>query len=136
MSKKRINVNASEIGRAVYCPRALQYQLQGIKPNRNAKARINHGNVRHEQFNQAVQLSGSRRCYVATAYFGECDRTTLFLRHYRDTTLSQHKLGRCLISTYYTLSPYLLTITYHLPFLDRPIKSIINRIVRYLGGPI
>jgi hypothetical protein len=109
MMKKRNNtISASEMGRVAYCPRALSYQLQGIKRTYSAEQRINKGNARHHQFNQAIKANNGSQCYVASMCYGLHHPKTDFLRAYRDNVLACSTWGRMCIMSYYAVAPLLI----------------------------
>jgi hypothetical protein len=60
---------------------------------------------------QQKQTQAAKPCFVATAAFGNCDAPeVIFLRAYRDESLSRNALGRAFIQTYYVISPSLAAV--------------------------
>lgn len=69
-----------------------QRRLEGIKA--------------HSQFEK--QNIQDKRCYVATALYGQNAYETKLLREWRDTYLQKYITGKILIKIYYKISPFLL----------------------------
>ena len=122
---KRKTVSASEIGRVNYCEKSLEYQLNGVSPNRQAQARMQRGNRAHEKFNRA-QTQDSR-CYIATHVYGASHSNTQMLRQWRDQRLATTKLGRVFITMYYTLSPTLVAVCQRSFIVDKTIRTLLDR---------
>jgi hypothetical protein len=56
--------------------------------------------------NQQQKIDESSGCFIATACYGDSEHPdVLALRHWRDTSLSHTRAGRCFISLYYFIAP-------------------------------
>jgi hypothetical protein len=63
-------------------------------------------------------------CFVATAAFGDFDAPeVVFLRAFRDKSLSRTVLGRCFIQVYYTISPPLAEVIAKSQWLRRFVRN-------------
>lgn len=73
--------------------------------------------------------SSSSKCFIATAIYGIDATETNILRQWRDSTLMSHKLGRNMVTAYYTLSPYLVKAIKISPLLERGVKALLDYFV-------
>ena len=63
------------------------------------------------EFTKPDSNKGGGNCFVATAAFGDYDAPeVVFLRKYRDESLSQSAAGRAFIHAYYAFSPSLAMV--------------------------
>lgn len=72
-------------------------------------------------------------CFVATAtYQSNSAPEVVFLREYRDTVLRVHAVGRCFITAYYSVGPYMAwfvdTIPVLRPYVRRTLDKLVTRI--------
>ncbi|WP_422452181.1 CFI-box-CTERM domain-containing protein [Endozoicomonas sp. ALC066] len=103
-------VAASEVGSAKFCPQALKYKLQGVKPSKQAQQRMRDGNQSHRLQTKAAYKQQDQRCFVASYALGSDHPVTQELRDWRDCVLKKSVPGRMFIMFYYTLSPKLIRI--------------------------
>ena len=104
-------VNASEVGSASYCPKALEYRHRGVRPTRQAQQKQRKGNVHHARETKAAyqqQRQQDKRCFVASYALGQDHPVTQSLRDWRDESLKQTAAGRAFVRIYYLVSPLLI----------------------------
>lgn len=105
-----------------------QRQKEGISDHKKFEKLNNKYANDSQRVISEMNKSSDRRCYVATAIFGNTSPETTILRKWRDQTLSQYYAGRLFIQAYYKISPVLLRI---MPSWTKPItKSILIRFVQ------
>jgi hypothetical protein len=121
-------VNASDLGKVVYCPKSLELQCNGVKPNRQSVDNMRRGNLLHEEFNRQVKASDSR-CFIATAIYGINHPKTQLLRQFRDEKLARHIFGRLTIQVYYAVSPLYIKIITTYPSIKRITKRLLDAFV-------
>lgn len=121
MSKPKVMVNASDVGKAAYCPHALSLQSRSNAKPGEAAIR---GTQAHDDLNHYLLNGGDKRCFVATYALGEQHPTTHALRVWRDRALKPYVCGRLLVATYYWVSP-----------IDQPgrIKTVVQASGRKAG---
>ena len=74
-------------------------------------------------------------CFVATMVYGSCNAPeVLILRRFRDERLNKTYAGKIFIGIYYTLSPIFVKCFKNVKFVNRIIKSYLDRYVIYLKG--
>lgn len=123
MAKKKY-VTASDIGRVAYCPRSVSLEKQGHAVSADAQLRRQRGNIAHQHYNKQVRANQDKRCFIATATFGEYHPVTQAFRDYRDRHLTT-RTGRCFVHVYYAVSPTVCRLLERYPSLIRPVKSIL-----------
>ena len=69
-------------------------------------------------------------CFVATVTYGDEDIVEVrFLRAFRDEVLCKSISGRGLIWVYYQLGPYAARVVELMPYLKKPCRRMLDRIV-------
>ncbi|MFT6904805.1 MAG: hypothetical protein ACJAS1_001459 [Oleiphilaceae bacterium] len=133
-SKSSEWISASNVGRANYCPHALERDLKGSKISEESKRARMRGNTKHDSLNKIIiqQASTDKRCYIATHLYGIDDHRTQQLRRFRDTTLTQSSSGRLFIKIYYFLSPYIVKASEKAPWIDKLLRPLIDKLIKPL----
>ena len=103
-------VNASDIGKASFCPYSLYLKKQGYAPNREASALMEKGTQEHRRQASKATLAEARRCYVSTHVYGPEHHITWVLRQWRDNVLQETISGRLFVVLYYWISPIVIKI--------------------------
>jgi len=82
------------------------------KHSEKQKKSIRIGNKKHEQHHKNVtrHYKEDKRCFIATATFGNEHPITASFRLFRDEKLEKSKAGKIFIKIYYATSPALATI--------------------------
>lgn len=115
-------IAASKLAAMGYCETKLVLEMKhGEIVTQDQQAARTRGNKQHNQFHErAVQNHNSipkprtGPCFIASAVYGYHDDRTNELRQFRDQVLQPTIIGRCLIATYYRISPPLAAwITRH-----------------------
>ena len=87
---------------------------------------------RHKKLEES-KATRSEGCYIATAVYGGYDMPeVLVLRQFRDEVLKKSFLGRVFIKTYYTVSPSMAEkLKYH-DKINKKVKYLLDKFVKYL----
>lgn len=102
-----------------------------ISPQRAAgRAR---GNREHQRMHIDVSANHDRRCFIASAVYGEDDPRTQLLRQYRDDRLLTHRKGRWLVASYYRLSPPIAALATRFAIVSRVARVILTPVIAWLG---
>jgi hypothetical protein len=76
--------------------------------------------------------SNDEGCYIATLVYGSYESPeVLILRRFRDDVLATSFLGRAFIHLYYTVSPSLVVLLKNQIFIQKAIRTILNRFVKW-----
>ncbi|MCG7884228.1 MAG: CFI-box-CTERM domain-containing protein [Candidatus Thiodiazotropha endolucinida] len=121
-------VSASEVGSASYCPHYLELKHKGTRPSEKYISLGIKGEAKHKELNLQAK---DQRCFVATHLYGAEDSKTCMLREFRDRKLSPYAMGRLVIHIYYSLSPYLVALSKKVPLIDKSLKFLVDRAVKY-----
>lgn len=127
MSKPKVMVNASDVGKAAYCPHALSLQSRSNAKPGEAAIR---GTQAHDDLNHYLLNGGDKRCFVATYALGEQHPTTHALRAWRDRALKPYVCGRLLVATYYWVSPLLISLAGSRPWCKRVAAKLVQGFAR------
>jgi hypothetical protein len=107
MAKRIPTVNASDIGKAAFCPHALCLQ----KKHRPAPGKREVlGSRAHAELNRELLSPQDKRCFIASYALGQDHHDTQKLRDWRDQCLLGTFTGRVLVQVYYWASPKLIAI--------------------------
>ena len=128
MFKKRVYVNASDIGKAALCPHMLSLGHQTT--NKKVLSRTQLGTMRHDQLNKKL-LGQDKRCFIASYALGADHAVTQQLRDWRDSVLAQSKGGRLFIWLYYLLSPLAISLFGKSRMFKRTSTSIVLWLARF-----
>ncbi len=72
-------------------------------------------------------------CYIATAVYGSYEAPeVIILRQFRDNILKKTYLGRWFIKTYYYLSPPVSEKLKNAKFINKFIRSLLNKWIKHL----
>jgi hypothetical protein len=73
----------------------------------------------------------SSSCFIATAVYGDSYHPSVVtLREYRDHNLYKSFIGRAFIKLYYLVSPHLIELIKHNPWIKKTIRNILDKIVK------
>lgn len=76
-------------------------------------------------------MVASDGCFIATSVYGSYEaHEVLILRAFRDQSLASSEIGRLLISWYYLISPFLVRLLNTFPFAKKPLKLLLDEIVK------
>ena len=127
MDNNQPYVSATELANLGKCEK--QVQLRHTLGERYTESQLHmmrEGNAVHERYYK--QLSRDRRCFIATAMYGQDAWQTCLLRHFRDHYLMPHAVGRFCVKAYYRMSPPLAT------YLATHKKRLVYRIAQIVLG--
>ncbi|RMD58681.1 hypothetical protein D6833_12670 [Candidatus Parcubacteria bacterium] len=132
-------VSATDLATLVRCPRkaALEAKYGKVDARATARARLagDREHARHHLEALAFArrpLSADRRCFIATAIYGEEAWQTEALRRWRDQMLLPSPAGRLLVHTYYIVSPPLARWLPRHPRAASLTRRLLDRIVRWI----
>lgn len=130
-------VTVTDLSKMAVCEK--QYVLGKIHGNPENKKML-QGTINHHHFENSSwqkwerQLSGQKRCYVATALWGEEDARVQQLRLYRDEVLLKSKMGIIFIRFYYLISEKMVnTKFFHYPLIKKIIEKTLQGIIKCLS---
>lgn len=126
----------TDIVATVYCEQKAVFDRErGRIESREVRAKREDGIAQHKRFeNEGRRSAGQdRRCFIATAVYGQDAAETNFLRAWRDRTLMPSMTGRAAVRLYYRVSPMLLPALARHTRLARAIRAMLDRLVRFLG---
>lgn len=106
MNKSK-RISPSELCKIVKCEN--QMVLDDIYENKKSdltEKRIKEGLKEHRKFDNLNNMD--KRCYIATAIYGQDSPKTNLLRQWRDKKLKVSWYGKIIIKVYYFISPYLV----------------------------
>lgn len=95
--------------------------------------------ARHDQLARRYQgrpAARDRRCFIASALYGETAWQTEVLRTWRDRVLQPTGWGRVLIAGYYRLSPPLARFLMTHPRLAQCLRGGLDRFIHHLDKEI
>lgn len=82
-------------------------------------------------YHLAGKLKGEA-CFIVTYFYGRQSEEYYLMIHYRDQVLSGTLAGRTFISIYYALSPWLIRMMKHVPFLAFPVQLVAKTILKHI----
>lgn len=143
MKKSTIHYHSiSDIVAAVYCEQKLVFDRElGDASPEHIRMRAEEGIIEHRRFEREGQIrvlldkpgkTIDKRCFVASCLYGIDAPETIVLRKWRDDKLLQSGTGRWLVRSYYRISPRLVTLIDRHGWLVRPIRLLLDWIVRLI----
>lgn len=89
----------------------------------------------YKHLNKQNNKNKSEGCYIATAVYGSYDAPeVIVLRKFRDNVLRNSFSGRLFISTYYLISPYIVTKLKGHYKINNLIKRILDKFILYINN--
>ncbi|WP_230946671.1 CFI-box-CTERM domain-containing protein [Burkholderia cepacia] len=122
----------------VYCEQKATFDRQyGDARPLSVRAKAAAGTFEHVRFQVEgkTRAAVDRRCFIATAVYGEDARETNFLRSWRDRVLLSSVVGRLLTACYYLMSPRVARALERSPRAARVLRIGLDCIVSLLGMP-
>ncbi|HHV7523725.1 TPA: CFI-box-CTERM domain-containing protein [Burkholderia orbicola] len=122
----------------VYCEQKATFDRQyGDARPLSVRARAAAGTFEHIRFQAEGQTRAvvDRRCFIATAVYGEDALETDFLRSWRDRVLLSCLVGRLMTRCYYAMSPGIARALTRLPRVARFVRVCLDRVVVLMGMP-
>jgi hypothetical protein len=129
MAKRTPTVNASDIGKAAFCPHALCLQKKH-RPSPGKREIV--GSRAHAELNRELLSPQDKRCFIASYALGQDHPDTQKLRDWRDQRLLGTGAGRVLVQAYYWASPKLIAIF----GASQLIKRLSARSVQFIAARI
>jgi len=126
MSRKY--TKASDIGSAAYCPATIHNKHKKLIETRQSFKKKIEGEKAHSTLNDAVERD--RRCFIATAIYGENAKKTSQLRTWRDEALLYKWYGHFIVFIYYRLSPHIVNIIKVSPKLECCFRMFLDWFVK------
>jgi hypothetical protein len=128
------STSATDLAKFATCERQayLDKRYPHTKDSRAIQASKTRGNYIHALAErQGHPASHSdRRCFIATAVFGQDAEETNSLRTWRDRNLLPHHIGRLLVSLYYRLSPCVADYLERHPAASRATAALLRSWIR------
>lgn len=98
--------------------------LHKMRGSQSGSSSVSRGSAQRQTVS-----SSSSKCFIATAIYGIDAPETNILRKWRDSYLMPNKLGRVMISSYYTLSPYLVAVIKRNSLVEQGIKKLLDHFI-------
>ncbi len=136
MKRHPRSVSATTLAQTLVCERQVVFDAKhGQIIGFARKAAIARGNRVHDlvyrRGHQPVG-QGDRRCFIATAIYGQEAPETHLLRAFRDRVLMPRTLSRLLVKAYYRVPPPIAHWLECSPKSARAVRWILDRIVRWI----
>jgi len=96
------------------------------------QAKAKRGIKAHTQFDRQVRGISDPRCFIASALYGPNAPETQCLRKFRDQCLLPYRVGRCLCTLYYRVSPTLIPAFRRCPHLAGLLRASLNITVSWI----
>lgn len=135
----RHSISATSLATLGLCEHQLGLTLRhgDHKATAQQEVFLSRGKVVHEQALHAAMAapegaSTDRRCFIATAVYGQDAVQTSALRAWRDKTLMTSWIGRAVVKVYYRLSPGVVTVLDRHPSWKAVVRWMLDRLVRAL----
>jgi hypothetical protein len=125
-------VSATELAKMGKCERQIYLDAKYGESTELTASYIEKGNRDHEKFQRTI-TGQDKRCFVATAIFGQDAPETVFLRQFRDEWLLTNLPGRMFTSLYYNISPSIVELLQQWPTLLKSTRWILCWLIR-IGG--
>lgn len=133
---KRKFHSISDIVSCVYCEQksVLDRRLGDARPL-EIRAKAIAGQFEHFRFQVEGQTRAAidRRCFIATAIYGQDAAETDFLREWRDRVLMPSPVGRVFVRCYYALSPRLVPVLARSSWAATAARVALDWMLRRLG---
>lgn len=123
---KNKRISPTELCKIVKCEK--QMVLDDIYENKKSELsekRIKEGLKEHKKFDNINNID--KRCYIATAIYGQDSPKTNLLREWRDKKLKVNWYGKIIVKIYYFISPYL--VNYSPQFILNIFKFCIDKLI-------
>lgn len=129
-------VSATELSQIAVCERKIYLKAKyGTRKDSNAsmadKARGKALHKRAEHQNHEHRKV-DKRCFIASCVYGIDAEETVFLRKFRDDSLSSSLLGRMFIQSYYKISPGIAVLLANNKWLSGIAKLSLDRLIKCL----
>jgi hypothetical protein len=73
-----------------------------------------------------------KRCFIATAVYGEDAVQTTILRNFRDRFLMESSAGRAFVKLYYAVSPWVVRTTLRFPVVVRIARFALDNLIKVI----
>jgi len=108
-------------------------EVRGLRMNPDTRVRLND-NISIIKSNLESSKAAAGGCYIATLAYGSYDDPqVLKLRKYRDEVLSETKLGRLFIWSYYAVSPHMVSVLKSHTRVHEKIKNLLDKLIQRMG---
>lgn len=141
------HVTASDLAQMGFCEMSCYLKAtQGVVDTEASAEAKRAGQDEHHRFHAQVTAHHNRaragrpgevtdrRCFIATAVYGDCDPRTDQLRRFRDTTLLPSVAGRVVVRLYYRFSPCLADGLRHHPWMQPVVRRILDIMRRRIAS--
>jgi hypothetical protein len=137
---------STELADMMFCEQKVRLKAQlGDCDTPETAERRQAGRQEHDRFHRTVTTFHNRvragdtgqdkRCFIATAVYGENDARTEQLRQFRDSALRPYRAGRVLVALYYGVSPHIATRLDRHPWLRRMARRMLDHVRRRIAPP-
>lgn len=132
------SVPISELGEVGICERRVYLrQKYGARTSAQREKRLERGTSIHQaayEQRRPDEKVQDKRCFIATALYGEAAFETAHLRDWRDEVLMKSALGRRAVALYYRVSPRIAVKCERSRWLSRYMRIVVGTAVWVTGG--
>lgn len=136
MTRKRAGaVTASELAQAAVCEQQAVFdRTVGRSHTQESRIAIDRGRTEHARMHREATgiLAADRRCFIASAVFGEDAPECDALRAWRDRFLLSRVWGIGLVRIYYRLSPNVAIVVESLPTVKPVVRAVLRAFVQVI----
>jgi len=132
------SIPISELGEVGICERRVYLRHKyGKRTSAQREKRLERGTAIHQaafEQKRPDEPARDKRCFIATAVYGEAAWQTEHLRRWRDANLMRSRAGRVAVEAYYKLSPPIARACDGRPWLGSGLRRIVGAAVWLTGG--
>lgn len=134
-------VTATVLAEMGFCEQACLMRARhgAVETAASAEAK-RAGTNEHQRFHEQVSAQHNRsrtgtdrRCFIASAVYGQDDPRTDQLRQFRDRALMPHRSGRFLVRLYYRVSPSMVDAMAKRFWLRQGTRRILDQLRRRIA---
>lgn len=116
--------------------KAAQGEREHLRFESEGRALAARGPILQQPYGPAPTSAAPRtdkRCFIASAVYGEDAPETNTLRAWRDSVLKASFMGRLVISVYYCVSPTVVSLIAGKPRLLKTVRRLLEAFLRRIG---
>ena len=132
------SIPISELGEVGICERRIYLRAKyGKRTNAQREQRLDRGTAIHQaayEQKRPDDRGQDKRCFIATAVYGDAAWETAHLRNWRDRVLLKTPAGRGAVEMYYLLSPKIAQWCDCSPGFVSIMRRLVGLAVKATGG--
>lgn len=132
------SIPISELGEVGICERRVYLRAKyGKRTNAQREQRLERGTAIHQaayEQKRPDEMAQDKRCFIATAVYGDAAWETSHLRDWRDDVLLRSCAGRAAVGLYYKVSPAVARACDRSPMFAEIMRTLVGVAVKLTGG--